>query len=238
MYSISICEENENVRGTLEKIISCYFVAKGFKADIISFSNPEDLLKHPEYTDLVFLDMDGNRNLSYQVARELKVKNPDMYLYIVSDKITHLDDAMDLKAFRYLSKSLDIHRIIASLDMIVSFDKRVSFMSNYTMTKLKESEIACIFSKERRTIVVTGSGMFYPTTLSIKYWVEKLSESRHFLHPHYSYIVNKNCIYDFDGKVITLRFKGDHTMKVYPSQRMMSQVKSVLKAGSFGSLQY
>ncbi|MBE6737812.1 MAG: LytTR family transcriptional regulator [Ruminococcaceae bacterium] len=233
MYRVSICDENQFFRDSLEKVIRCYFVAKGIKALIKCFEKSECLLKYPDYTDIVFLGMDRNRALNLDIARILHNKNPNMYLYIISNKYTYLDDAMDLKAFRYLSKTLDINRIITSLDMIVSLDNSISFMSNYTMIEIKETEIACIFSKDRRTFVLTDSGEYYPTTLTIKNWLCKLSDSRHFLHPHYSYIVNKKYIHSFDGRVITLRCKDGKTMEVYPSQRRMTQVRTALTQNRF-----
>ena len=228
MYRVSVCDEDEFFRDSLEKVIRCYFAAKGIDVVIKCFERAEQLPEYPDYTDIVFLGMNCKKDLNIDVVRELQTLNQNMYLYILSDKYTYLDDAMDLKAFRYLSRNLNINRIIASLDTIISLDNSVFFMSNYTMTEIKETEIACIFSKDRRTIVLTDSGEYYPTTLAIKNWLCKLSDSQHFLHPHYSYIVNKKYIHSFDGKVITLRCKDGKTMEVYPSQRRMPQIRTAL----------
>lgn len=228
MYKIHICEENRILRDSLERLIRCYFLAKRITVSVRCFEKSESLLQYPEYADIVFLGIDNVKGLRIDTVRQLQSKNPNMYLYILSDKYNHLDVAMDLKAFRYLSYNFDIHRIIASLDIITKPQNTISFMSNYMMVELKETEIVCIFSKDRKTIVLTDSGELYPTTLAIKNWLGRLSDSEDFMQPHYSYIVNKNCIHSFDGKVITLRYKDGKTMKVYPSQRRMVQVKNAL----------
>jgi len=224
MYSVSICEASKNVRDSLEKIIKCYFTTKGIKVKIKSYSHPVDLSSNSLYSDIVFLDMDNNE-VDIQTSYILHKKNPGMYLYILSDKYTHLDKAMDLNAFRYIKKDLDVHRIISSLDIIVSQGHDIMFMSNYSPVHLKYNDIACIYSKERHSIVLTSSGTKYPTTISIKDWLSKISDSNSFLHPHYSYIVNKNYISSFDGKIITIRCKDGKTMNVYPSQRKIANIK-------------
>lgn len=228
MYSVFVCEASKVVRESLEKILRCYFAAKDIEAKVKGFSNPRQLCMHKESADIVFMDMDSDSELSVLVAQKLIEANPQLYLYILSDRLTHLDEAMDLRAFRYFSKNLDIDRIISSLDIIFFLDIRVTFMSNYNLMEIKESDIACIFSKDRRTIVLTVSGIYHPTTLSIKNWMSKLSASRNFIQPHYSYIVNKTYISTFDGKSIVVRCKDGKIMRIYPSQRKLSQIKNYL----------
>ena len=228
MYSVSIYEACEAVRESLDKIVRCYFAAKGIGVHISKFSRAEQLHSCCGYNDVVFLDVDNNSKVSIQSAYLLLRRNPNTYLFLMSDGYACIDEAMDLKAFRYLSKNLDIKRIFSSLDIITAGNQDIDFMSNYIHINLKESEIACIFSKERRTIVLTDSGDKYPTILSMKDWMARLEDCSDFLHPHYSYIINKNFVSSFDGKKIILKCKDGKTMDIYPSQRKLSEVRGSL----------
>ena len=153
-----------------------------------------------------------------------------LILIVLSDKYGNLDDAMDVKAFRYLGKNLDIKRIFSALNIIESRKNEITFMSNYLNVSLAVSDIVCIYSKDRKTTVLSASGCKYITTTTIKEWLSKLSGNKKFIHPHYSYIVNRNYITDFDGVVLTIQCRDGNTMEIFPAQRKLTETKSILFA--------
>lgn len=230
MYNICICEEDKNLQKSLENIISSYFIIKDIKVKIESFDELSQLNECAVEFDMVFLDVDNNCYAAIETACMLLNKYPQMYLYILSDKYSCLDEAMDIRAFRYLSKPPEIKRLFRSLDIVTSRRQDVDFVSNYMPVQLNESQIVCIYSQQRRTIVLTDVGEEYQTTMSIKRWLDKTSDFSDFLHPHYSYIINKNYVSSFNGKAITIRCKDGKTMDVYPSQRKLAEVKAVLSS--------
>ena len=68
IYNICICEENKNVRDALRSIVSCYFSAKGIKANLKSFDTAEELMDNCEFADAVFLDVDYNSITTIEIA--------------------------------------------------------------------------------------------------------------------------------------------------------------------------
>ena len=228
MYSVSIYVSDIKVRDLLTKIVRCYFSAKGLHVSVKNYPDLPALQQTREMPEIVFLDVDSDTEAAKQIAYAILKKNPSVYLVVLSDKYNSLDDAMDMKAFRYLGKNLDIKRIFSAFDIIVSRKHEITFISNYIGVRLALSDIVCIYSKDRKTTVLTASGVKYITTITIKEWLCRLRESKGFIHPHYSYIVNQNYITEFDGVVLTIQCKNGDKMEIFPAQRKLTEIKSLL----------
>lgn len=231
MYSISICDREKTRGDNLEKLIDCYFTAKKLAFRINRYLTPSEISRASGYTDIVFINVDENMD-GINAGEALIRNNPEVYLYVLSQGKEFLDKAMDMKAFRFFETPINTERLYDSLDHIVHRPLQMEFMSNYLSVALSEAEIVCIRTEGRRTCVVTDSGVVYPTTMSIKEWTEKVKECKNYVSPHYSYIVNLKYVSEFDGEVILLRTKTGKTMKVYPSQRKISEFRNRFQ--SFG----
>lgn len=225
MYNIAICESDEVASESLEKTLRCYFISKKMPICVRRFSTFAELGRYSGCVDIAFLDADTNNKDCVRAGHLLLSRNPEVFLYILSDRYAYLDDAMDLKAFRYLQKNIDMCRFVASLDIIIAKNRKVAFVSNYNNISLNESEIVCVYSRDRKTYVLTENGYAYPTTISIKSWQGRLVCSEHFTQPHYSYIVNLEHISSFDGEKIVLRCNDGKIINVYPSQRKIGEFK-------------
>lgn len=225
MYNIAICDGDDVTSGLLEGTLKCYFKVKNLRVRIRRFLTPEALARYSGQFDIAFLDADANHDGCVRTGKLLISKNPDVFLYILSDRFTYLDDAMDLKAFRYLSKNIDVDRLCASIDIITTRIKRITFVSNYVRVSLKESDIVCIYSKDRKTYVLTENGFAYPTTVSMKNWNLRLADNPVFNQPHYSYIVNVNYVSSFDGEKIVIRCNDGKSLEIFPSQRKVGEFR-------------
>ena len=228
MFSISIYVPSTTARESLVKIIKCYFSARDTQYRIKQYDTLSDLQKSKEYSDVLFLDIDSDTQSVIRTAYNLRKKNPALYLIVISDKYLNLDDAMDMNAFRYFGKNTDIRRVFSALNIIAAQKDEVTFMSNYINVRLPLSDIVCIYSRDRKTTVLTASGSKYITTVTIKEWLNKLSENNKFIHPHYSYIVNKNFITEFDGAMLTIQCRNGNTMEIFPAQRKLTETKTIL----------
>ena len=226
MYSIFICDADERARISLEKSIRCYFKAKSVLVDVRKFESFDEMVRHQGIADIVFMDEDTVGSEGMKQAKLLQKFNPDLYLYVLGDGYRQLDCAMDLHVFRYLEKPVDIDRLYLSFNIILSSHEEIHFMSKYFPVTLKEDELVCVYSYERRTYVVTDIGKVYPTTISIKEWEQKLSRMRGFSHPHYSYIINMRYIQDFNGKRIILHCMNGKNIRIVPSQRKIGNFRN------------
>lgn len=229
MYSISICDKEKTRGDKLENLLHCYFTAKKLDFKINRYSTPSEISRVSGCTDIVFMNIDENMD-GINAGEALIRSNPDIYLYVLSQGADFLDNAMDIKAFRFFETPINTERLYDSLELIVHRPLQIEFMSNYLSVTLSEAEIVCIRTEDRRTCVITDSGVVYPTTMSMKEWTEKVKECKNYVSPHYSYIVNLKYVSEFDGEVITLRTKIGKTMKIYPSQRKISEFRNRFQA--------
>lgn len=225
MYNIAICDGDDISSSLLERTLYCYFSVKSISAKIRRFTTSGELARYSGRFDIAFIAVDDNDAGCVRAAKQISFKNPDAFIYILSDKITYLDDAMDLKVFRYLPKTMDVDRLYASLNILTAQIKKITFISNYISVSLKESDVVCIYSKDRKTYVLTVSGFAYPTTISIKNWNYRLLEKPAFIQPHYSFIVNISHVWSFDGEKIVLMCNDGKRVDIFPSQRKIGEFR-------------
>ncbi len=227
MYSILMYDVKKSRGDELEKLLNCYFYAKGLRCIIRRFSTFSEVIRCSYCADIVFMNIEDGDVQGMNAGGALLRIHPDIYLYVMSDRYTFLDYAMDLKAFRYLENPVDVNRLFGSLDIIVEGTQKISFMSEHIPVTLDENEVVCIYTSGRKTCVLTDSGGSYPTTSSIKEWLTKTQRCESFVSPHYSYIVNMKYVNEFDGHVIILKCKTGKILKVYPSQRKIGEFRQM-----------
>lgn len=226
MYSISICDADERARDSLEEVINRYFKSKDILVKIRKFDNFREMQRSYKIVDIVFIDAKTINNADFCLLEFFVRSNPYVYLYILGDSCAYLGDIDELCTFRYIEKPVGFKQLYHSLDRIIDMQKDVAFMSNYLPVTLKENEIVCIYSLNRRTYVLTDLGIVYPTIISVKEWQRKVRDIKSFCQPHYSYIINRRFIYSFSGNEIVLQCKNGKAMSVYPSQRRMGEIRN------------
>ncbi|MBQ4569637.1 MAG: LytTR family transcriptional regulator [Ruminococcus sp.] len=226
MYSISIYDTKGSRAKELEKLLECYFYAKGIPVRVRIFSSLSDVVRAAGYTDIAFLSVGEGNADTLDMCDAMLRNHSGIFLYILSEKYSFLDNAMDLNVFRYLEHPVDRRRLFASLDIILNKPLSISFTSDYMQVTLRENEIVCIYKAGRKTYVLTDSGSVYPSTSSIKEWLERTSRCKTYACPHYGYIVNLKYIANFNGEAVVLKCKTGRAVTVYPSQRKMTEFKN------------
>lgn len=78
--------------------------------EIQSYNSGEALLSDTGSKDIVFLDIELPGLDGIFVGRELKEKNHNVIVFVITSYAEYLDDAMRFHVFRYLSKPLDKQR--------------------------------------------------------------------------------------------------------------------------------
>ena len=171
--------------------------------------------------DIAFLDVEMKDINGIQLGYEIQNKCPHAVLFIITSYSQYLDEAMDLKVFRYLEKPVDEARLFRGLDIALQEKQKISFISNNVETEMNEDEIVCIYTSLRKTSVLTDKGETVTSKTTMKEWQKKLSVCNSFSSPHYSYIVNLNYVTGIYDDEITVQCKNGTTMKIYGSQRKL-----------------
>ena len=113
---ILICDDDQTTAGQLAGYIRDFFKRDHLKCpDMDLFFDGESLLADPGEKDIVFLDVEMPGVDGIYVGKQLKKKQPDTIIFMVTSYTEYLDEAMRFHVFRYLSKPIDRKRLFRNL---------------------------------------------------------------------------------------------------------------------------
>lgn len=190
--NIAICDDDKQFRDFLERNLRTYFDEKSIPLNIFQFSSGEDLLNDELLFDLVFLDVQMENMNGIETGKALRQKNPGAITFVMTAYDGYLDDAFQIRAFRFLSKPLDVLRLYKALDdasellnneIIVFFD-----VKSGQDVRIYSNDIIYLEIEKRRTKIVTVKNVYYSNE-KIIYWQNRLNGIS-FACPHASFIVN------------------------------------------------
>lgn len=190
--NIAICDDDKTFRDFLERNLRTYFDEKSIALNIFQFPSGEELLKETLQFDLIFLDVQmGNMN-GIDTGKILRHKNPHSITFVITSYDGYLDDAFQIRAFRFLSKPLDILRLYKALDdasellnneIVVFYD-----INSGENVRIYTNDIIYIEIVKKKTKIVTVKSTYYSKE-KLAYWQGRLNGIS-FACPHASFIVN------------------------------------------------
>lgn len=203
---IAICDDDSAYIKKIESVVRTTLAEKNVDSQIDLISDSGQLHDSAEVYDMAFLDIGMTPYNGIELAARLRKRNRNTVVFFITSHDKYLDDAMDLHAFRYISKPLDSKRLKAGVEKALKLidRSRISFL-------IKESgKTACVFSKDivfveiygRSTRVVTVSGE-YISDNGIDFWDSKLIAPS-FFRVHKSYIVNVHYATDYTRASVVL----------------------------------
>lgn len=114
--NIAICDDEPIFVDDLKSCIEEFFETTHLSMpNIFTFTKGIDIIECHEKIDFLFLDMEMPEMNGISVAKEIKKKNRNILIFVVSAYDMYLDSAMDVKVFRYLSKPIDKNRLFTNL---------------------------------------------------------------------------------------------------------------------------
>lgn len=223
---ILICDDDKNIVEQLQKYIIEFFKHGKLKApEIQCYSSGESLLSDTSSKDIVFLDVEMPGLNGIYVGRELKEKNKNTIIFIITSYVEYLDDAMRFHVFRYLSKPLDkqrlFHNMKDAIQLYNSTNVKIPIETKDGIYTCTASEIIYIEAMGRTIAIHTLSRDFIARQ-NIEYWNRTLNMPC-FFQPHRSFIINMKYVTDFDHSLIHL-YNDQYT--AYLTKRKYSQFKN------------
>lgn len=220
---ILICDDDSIIVEQIKKNILDYFSKNHLKSpEIVCFSNGDSLLKDTEEQDILFLDIEMPGMNGIYIGNELKKRNPNIIILVVTSYIEYLDEAMRFHVFRYLSKPIDKQRfrrnLKDALKLYSSTTNKIPIETKNGVYVIRESDIICVEASGRKVIVHTVECDF-ESIHPIQYWNQTL-KSKSFFQSHRSFIINFKYIVDFEHDIIHLhsgRFHAYLTRRKYTS---------------------
>lgn len=204
---ILICDDDEFIINKLHKYIRSYFEHIHLKCpEITSFTNGEALLADSGDKDILFLDIEMPGMNGIYIGNEIKKRNKDTIIFIITSFSEYLDEAMRFHVFRYLSKPIDKQRLYRNLkdaiEMYHSTTAKIPIETKQGVHLVSVSSVVMIEALRKKVIVHTASSDF-ESVHNMQYWIKQLPPSR-FFQTHRSYIINYEYINDFDHFLIHL----------------------------------
>ena len=150
MLNIAVCDDDMACLNEICKCLENYFLDKRTEYRIYRYSCGEELADAQEKNfDIAFLDVKMKKINGIQAGYELRKINPDIQIFVITSYSQYLDDAMDLRVFRYIEKPIDPQRIYRGMDIVLR-KKKYEFISDGANVELYENEIAYIYKSLRK----------------------------------------------------------------------------------------
>lgn len=204
---ILICDDDKNITQLLQKSIREFFKHGKLKIpEIQSYNSGEELLADSGAKDIVFLDVEMPGLNGIYVGKELKEKNQNTIIFIITSYVEYLDDAMRFHVFRYLSKPLDKQRLFRNMKdalwLYNSINIKIPIETKDGIFTSAASDLILIEVRNRTTTVYT-LGRDFITVNNMAHWNATLNMPC-FFQTHRSFIVNMKYVTDFDHSLIHL----------------------------------
>ncbi len=222
---ILICDDDTELSQQLKKILVAFFRKSSLKPpEIVIYNSGENLLNDPGCKDIVFLDIEMPGMNGIYVGKELKQKNKNTIIFVITSYSQYLDEAMRFHVFRYLSKPLEKQRIFRNMKDALSLYNssiiKVSIETKDSAFVVLSADIIFIEANNHKTIVHTTDGD-YLSIHNINYWLEQLHMPC-FFQSHRSFIVNLDHVSSFDHSLIYL---CNNQYRAYLTRRKYTQFK-------------
>jgi two-component system LytT family response regulator len=223
---ISICDDDSLITEKLTKYINNYFEHNHIKCpEIVCFSNGEDLLADSGNIDILFLDIEMPGVNGIYVGKELKKRNDNIIIFIVTSYSEYLDEAMRFHVFRYLSKPVDKQRLFRNLkDALLLYNSitcKIPIETKQGVQTLPAASVISVEAQGRKVIIHTTLRDF-ETIHNMQYWQDTLPQNR-FFRTHRSFIINFEYVTDFDHTLIHL---ANNQFSAYLTRRKYSEFKN------------
>ncbi len=189
---ILICDDEMQYTKDLNKHITEYMNNKFIKFTIESETNPVNILNNDTVYDLAFLDilMDSVDGIS--LAKVLKNRNNKIVLFFLTSFNEYQDDAMNLRAFRFFQKPLQVERLYSGLDKAMEYIDETYvdlFLQEKKMqTRILIDDIMYMENQNRRVILHEKNGT-HVIGKKLEALHDTLPQSFFYL-VHKSYLVN------------------------------------------------
>lgn len=228
MIKILICDDETNITQYVYRLVKKFDKKYKIQFDITTENLSENIVKKGEIYDIAIIDVEMPGINGIKLSENLKSKNPDILIIILTSFQNYLDSAMRIHVFRYLSKPIDITRLynnlIDALNEYRLISKSITVVNKDEVHLIKTKEILYIENQKRGSLVYTKRGSFL-TDQKPKELLQMINQDNCFVYSHNSIIVNLQNVIDFNRQMVVLRKNDFETISTYISQRKYKDFK-------------
>ena len=209
MIKIGICDDEKIFLDKILEMVQKYLSEKNIKADIDTFTDGKSLVEGYREYDILFLDIEMPILDGMETAKRIREMNSQTLIIFVTSSQEMVYKAFEVKTFRYLVKPIEYNELMIVLDAAI---EELNKIGDETITveitqrkyiKILVSEIIYI-EKIRRKIIIHTKEKSYESNINIRD-IEILLMEKNFYRTYTSYLVNMECIKDYDKNSVILR---------------------------------
>ena len=220
--NIAVCDDDEITLKEVSRAI------KGLcpEAEIEEFDSGNKLINRDKRFDIIILDIDMPEMNGMDTAYYLRSKDRTDCIIFLTGHIEFMQKAFEVRAFRYLSKPLDIDKLKKALnDVQNDMFKNVSIMimTNNNVVILNIADIVCIEAFGDGTYVYTKNDVLI-CKKTLRQWASEL-ESQNFFQVHKSFIVSLKYIVKIEKGELQMSYLSSH---VPVSRRNRKTLRTVI----------
>lgn len=205
MYTIAICDDEENFCSEIESAIFEYCKDICIKVEIEIFNSGKSLcenIRKGNNYDLIFLDIEMANINGVEVGKIIRTElnNQITQIVYVSCREEYLKELFEVQPMGFISKPFTFEQIEEKLRVFITRFGKVSELFTYKIghdifkAPIKNIIYFESINKEVKIVLTTGEDIFYGKLQPIFEQVAKFE----FLNIHKSYIINRNHVRKFD----------------------------------------
>ncbi len=221
------CDDHPAILHQLQEYVADYFRGRNLPIpEFAAYESAEAMLAVERRVDMAFLDVEMGGISGIQAGVALRKFSPYAIVFIVTAYPDYLDEAMQTKVFRYLSKPVDKERLHSNLQEALrqynQASKEYAIVIADGVVMRRAEEIVCVEAMERRVLVHTLDGIFVSTD-TMEHWKETLNLPC-FYSTHRSFIINMRYVNIIGKDKIFLKY-GDREKDAYLTRRKYREFK-------------
>ena len=124
---VLICDDNPKIITQIKKYLLEISKNSRYKFDYVCFTSGEDILTKQIKIDFAFIDIEMPGVNGLTVTKHLQKINPNIIIFIITSFQGYLDDAMDLKVFRFLLIVILLHKTFYSGFLLLAILIKICF---------------------------------------------------------------------------------------------------------------
>lgn len=216
MIKVLVCDDDQIVTNKVQKLLTEIQEQYSFKFDIQAYNDGRLAMESKEIYDIAIVDIEMPYIDGLALSEDLKKRNSDAIVLILTSFSDYLDSAMRIQVFRYLSKPIDEERFTKNFMEAVSYYKQISKQilveSGDEVLTVKTKDILYIENLKHGSVIATKFGD-YKTNKKPMEWYETINQPNCFTFSHKSFLVNLQNVINFDKN--TVHFQGlNNTVRI------------------------
>ena len=228
MFKVLVCDDDKIITDKVQHLLADIQKQYNFEFDIQIFNDGQSIMKNDEVFDIAIVDIEMPNVDGLALSEELKRRNPDTVVLILTSFSDYLDSAMRIQVFRYLSKPIDEERFTKNFIEAVSYYKQISKQiiveSGDEVLTIKTKDILYIENLKHGSVIATKHGD-YKTNKKPQEWYEIINQPNCFTFSHKSFLVNLQNVINFDKNTVHFQGSNDSVRIACISQRKYYEFK-------------